>query len=336
MSRPKPQVVRLHEMKHGQTADFFAMLSERSRSSTRDGKPYFSCRFRDSQRTASFMVWSDGEYFKTCDEEWKEGQCFKIRATFGEHERYGPQLDIKAIRPATDADRAEGFNPGEFVASSRFDPEAMFVELRALAEKELADEPLKKLVLLLLDRNAERLKPLPATIRHFHPFRGGWLEHTLAVAKNCLVMADRYRAHYPELKPPLNRDLLLAGAILHDIGRVAEFDDGAPPQQTVPGRIFGHLFLARDMARDTAREIPEMNPELMQLLEHLIITHLSLPEWGSPRLPLIPEVLILHHLDDMDAKMEMYVRCLTTDTADGLFTNRDPVLNRQLFKGRTV
>jgi 3'-5' exoribonuclease len=336
MSSAKPSVVRLHEMKHGQTADFFAMLAERSRSTTRDGKPYFACRFRDSQRTASFMVWSDGEHFKACDEEWKEGQVFKIRGTFGEHERYGPQLDIKSIRPATDADRAAGFDPGEFVASSRFDPEAMFVELRALAEKETADEPLKKLVLLLLDRNAERLKPLPATIRHFHPFRGGWLEHTLSVAKNCLMMADRYRAHYPELKPPLNRDLLLAGAILHDIGRVAEFDDGTPPQQTVPGRMFGHLFLARDMTREAAREVPDLNPELLQLLEHVIITHLSLPEWGSPRLPLIPEALILHHLDDMDAKMEMYVRCLTSDTADGLFTNRDPILNRQLFKGRTV
>ncbi len=336
MSRAKPSVARLHEMKHGQTADFFAMLAERTRSATRDGKPYFNCRFRDSGRTASYMVWADGEHFKSCDEEWKEGQCFKIRATFGEHERYGPQLDIKNIRAATDADRPDGFDPGEFVASSRFNPDAMFAELHGLAEKEISDEPLRKLVLMLLDRHAERLKALPATIRHFHPFRGGWLEHTLSVAKNCLLMADRYRAHYPELKPPLNRDLLLAGAILHDIGRVVELDDGTPPQQTVSGRLFGHLFLARDLAREAAREVPELSAELLQLLEHMIITHLSLPEWGSPRLPLIPEILILHHVDDMDAKLEMYVRCLTTDTADGLFTNRDPVLNRQLFKGRTV
>jgi 3'-5' exoribonuclease len=212
----------------------------------------------------------------------------------------------------------------------------MFVELRELAEKEIANEPLRNLVLQLLDRHAERLKTLPATIRHFHPFRGGWIEHTLSVAKNCLLIADRYRVHYPELNPPLNRDLLLAGAILHDSGRVVEFDDGNPPQATIIGRLAGHLFLGRDLVREAAREVPELNPELLQLLEHLIITHLNLPEWGSPRLPLIPESLILHHLDDMDAKLEMYVRCLTNDRSDGPFTDRDPVLNRQLFKGRSV
>jgi len=79
-----------------------------------------------------------------------------------------------------------------------------------------------------------------------------------------------------------------------------------------------------------------VNDELVQLLEHLIVTHLNLPEWGSPKLPLIPEALILHHADDLDAKLEMYARCLTRDTADGLFTDRDPVLNRQLYKGRSL
>jgi len=100
--------------------------------------------------------------------------------------------------------------------------------------------------------------------------------------------------------------------------------------------LLGHLFLGRDLVRDAAREIPELNPELLLMLEHLIVTHLSLPEWGSPRLPAIPECLILHHADDLDAKMEMYVRCLTRDFALGPFTDRDPVLGKQLFKGRST
>ena len=90
------------------------------------------------------------------------------------------------------------------------------------------------------------------------------------------------------------------------------------------GRLFGHLFLGRDLVRDAAREQGDVNPELLRLLEHLIVTHLNLPEWGSPRLPLIPEVLILHHADDLDAKMEMYVRCLTRRPGAGPFTERDP------------
>jgi 3'-5' exoribonuclease len=336
MPQRNPPVSRLSELKGGESADFFALLAERTRGATRDGKPYYTCRFRDSRRTVAFMVWADGDYFQACETEWKEGQYFKIRAIYGEHERYGPQIDIKQIRPATDADREVGFDPLEFVDHSRFDADAMFAELHALAEAQIADEPLRKLVLLLLDRNAERLKRIPATQRNFFPFAGGWLEHTLSVSKSCLMLADRYIAHYSELKPPLNRGLLLAGAILHDVGRLLELDEGIPAQPSTVGRMVGHLFLGRDLVRDAAREVPELNAELLLLLEHLIISHLNLPEWGSPRLPLIPESLILHHADDLDAKLEMYIRCLTRDTAEGLFTNRDPVLNRQLFKGRTV
>jgi 3'-5' exoribonuclease len=74
----------------------------------------------------------------------------------------------------------------------------------------------------------------------------------------------------------------------------------------------------------------------VQLLEHIVISHLNHPEWGSPRLPLIPESLIIHHADDLDAKLEMYARCLTKDQAPGPFTERDAALGRQLYKGRSV
>jgi 3'-5' exoribonuclease len=100
--------------------------------------------------------------------------------------------------------------------------------------------------------------------------------------------------------------------------------------------LFGHLLLGRDLVRDAARAQGDVNPELLRLLEHVLLSYLALPEWGSPRLPLVPEALILHHADDLDAKLEMYVRCLTRDRAEGPLTDRDPVLNRQLFKGRGV
>jgi 3'-5' exoribonuclease len=336
MSRTKPPVSRLSDLKPGQLADFFALLAERSRGATRDGKPYFTCRFRDARRTAAAMIWADGGLFQQCEADWREGQFFKLRAAYAEHDRYGPQLDIQNIRPATDDDRPDGFDPDAFAQTSRFDPRAMLAELRALAESSIADDPLNRLVLGLLDRHADRLLRLPGSQRHYYPFPGGWLEHTLSVARSCLWLADKYAAHYPELTPPVNRGLLAAGAVLHDLGRLAELDDATPAQPTVPGRLLGHHFLGRDLVRDAAREQGDLSPELLQLLEHLLVSYLNLPEWGSPRLPLIPESLILHHADDLDAKLEMYVRCLTRDTADGPFTDRDPVLNRQLFKGRTV
>jgi 3'-5' exoribonuclease len=336
MSRAKPTLVALSEMTPGQFADCFALLAERAKNATRDGKPFYACRFRDARRAVGVMVWADGAHYEDCEKNWQVGQCYKLRGVYGEHEKYGPQIDLQQIRPVNDADRADGFDPLDLVERSRRDPTAMFAELRGLAEREITDEPLRRLVLLLLDRHAATLRWLPGSQRHYYPFAGGWLEHTLSVVQSCLLLADKYRLHYADLKPPLNRDLLTAGAIFHDFGRAAEFDNPLAIQQTVPGRLLGHLFLGRDLVRDAARDVPDLNPELLQLLEHLIVSHLNLPEWGSPRLPLIPESLILHHADDLDAKLEMYARCLRNDTATGPFTDRDPVLGRQLYKGREV
>jgi 3'-5' exoribonuclease len=282
------------------------------------------------------MVWSDGPWFEACESQWREGQFYKIRGTYEEHPTYGPQIDIQNIRPATEDDRADGFDPLEYVERTRHDVEAMYQELWQLTEAQIADVPLRRLVLTILTRTARALKQAPATQRHFYPFAGGLLEHTLSVTHSCMHLVDKYAGRYADLQPPLNRDLVVAGAILHDIGRTLEFDsDVANVQPTVPGRLLGHLFLGRDLVRDVAKELGDVDPELLGMLEHIIITHLNLPEWGSPRLPLIPECLIVHHADDLDAKFEMYARCLMKDTEAGPFTARDPVLGRQLYKGRT-
>ncbi len=337
MARSKPPLVRLSELAPGQSGDFFALLSERTRGATRDGKPFYTCRFRDARRAATFMVWADGGWFEACEHEWQEGRFYKIRGAYAEHDRYGPQIEVQNLRPATDADRPDGFEPLDFVECSRFNRDRMFAELKELAEAYIADAPLRRLVLTLLDRHAEPFKQLPATPRNFYPFCGGLLEHTLSVTHTCLSLVEKYTAYYTELRPPLNRDLVVAAAILHDIGRVVELGgDAVAVQPTVPGRLFGHLLLGRDLVRDTARELGDVNPELVQMLEHVLVSHLTLPEWGSPRLPLVPECLILHHADDLDAKIEMYVRCLSRDQEDGPFTARDPVLGKQLYKGRTV
>jgi len=340
MSKTKPTPIPLCELAPGQHADFFALLAEKTRGTTSQGKPYFACRFRDARRGVAFMVWQDSPWYELCERDWQVGQFYKLRAVYGEHERYGPQLmELHAIRSVTDDDRADGFDPLLFIEHSRYDAAVMFTELKTIATTHIADEPLRRLVLTLFDRHAEAWQRLPATRDRFYPFAGGLLEHTLSVTRSCLQLVERYTAHYTELRPPLNRDLIVAAAMLHDIGRVLEFGAALPgvsPAYTVPGRLVGHLILGRDLVRDTARELGDVNPELVQMLEHMILSHLALPEWGSPRLPLVPECLILHHADDLDAKLEMYVRCLSRDRSEGPFTERDPVLNRHLFKGRSV
>lgn len=336
MSRSKPPIQPFSAIKIGEPADCFAQLIERKSGVTSGGKPYFACKFRDAHRAATFMVWADGPLFAACEQHWQVGQCYKLRCTYLEHEKYGPKIEVYQCRPACEADRADGFDPLQFVERSGRDSSAMLDELCKLVEREIVDDPLRNLVLLILERNADRLRWLPASQRHYYPFAGGWLQHTLSVTHSCLHLAEKYRGLHSDLAPPINRDLLAAGAVLHDIGRVAEFDDAATMQPTLEGELIGHLFLGRDLVRDAAREVKDLNPEILRLLEHLIVSHLNLPAWGSPRLPMIPESLILHHADDLDAKVEMYVRCLSRDVAAGPFTDRDPVLGRPLLKRREL
>lgn len=335
----KPKLVPLHQLTPGPPADFFALLADKQKGTTRDGKPYFACKFRDLRRTVSVMVWQDSSLFAAA-EGWPPGGFFKLRGTYAEHDKYGPQVEATHVREVKESDRADGFREADFYDRSRFDSDVMFNELRTLAEKEIKDEPLRRLTVTLLDTHAKSLKQLPASDRRFYPFPGGWLEHVLNVTRSCVFLADRYVSHYPDLTPLLNRDLIVAGAILHDIGRVAELSvpdvPGQPAEPTVDGRLFGHVLLGRDLIRTAAAKVPELNPELLTLLEHVVVSHLSLPEWGSPRLPSIPEVLVLHHADDLDAKMEMYARHLTRDTSAGPFTDPDPLLKKPLLKKREV
>src|SRR5262245_21132618 len=256
----------LHELVPDQHADCFVLLVEKKHGTTREGRPFYTCRFGDAQRLATAMIWEDSTLFAACEKEWQEGQFFKVRATYTQHERFGPQLELDQVRPVRDADKDDGFDSMKLVERSRYDPDAMLAELKQLITEQVTDEPLRKLVLTLLDRHAEPLKRLPATHGKFYPFAGGLLEHTLSVTKSCLWLIERYAAHHTELSPPLNKNLVVAAAALHDLGRVLEFgDDALGRQETVAGRMSGHLILGRDLVRDAAREQGDVHPDLVQM-----------------------------------------------------------------------
>jgi len=121
MNTPQ-QLVLLSEMEPGQFADSFVLLVSKARATTRDGKPYFRVQFRDSDVTATSMVWSDTTWFEDCESNWAEGEFYKIRARYDES-KYGPQLDIDRIRPVIDEDKADGFDPSLYFLRSRFSSE---------------------------------------------------------------------------------------------------------------------------------------------------------------------------------------------------------------------
>jgi 3'-5' exoribonuclease len=333
-----PIIIPLHALKLREPAACFARLAEKQTKSTRDGQPFLVLTFRDRRKAMTSVVWSDAAMFRRIRDDWAVGGNYRLQGVLLEHDRYGPQFELRDGRDIRPTDAADGFDERELIDRSRFDSQVMFDELIELVDAEIGREPVQHLVKAILAEHAERLKVLPASRNRYHPFPGGWLEHTLSVVKTCRSLTDHYAVQFDELKPPLNRDLILAAAVLHEIGRVAEWSPGdvdQPIATSVPGHLHGAGILARDLIRTAAAAIPEFDAEFLLLLEHVILSYLTLPEWGSQRLPAIPEVLVLHHADDLDAKMEMYARSLTNDASDGPFTDRDPVLNKPLWKSRT-
>jgi 3'-5' exoribonuclease len=247
--------------------------------------------------------------------------------------QYGPQLDILKIREATDEDRADGFDPAMCRPSTRFDPPAMFAELLAIAQQRIEPGPLAELVATLLEENRDALLAAPAARRNHHAFAGGLLEHTLSVTRTCVFLADRYAEYYADARVPFEPGMAIAGGILHDIGKLRELD-AAPTgtTYTAEGSLIGHLVLGRDMVREAAQRIG-LDDELRLRLEHLLLAHQRLPEWGSPKPPMTPEALIVHHADDLDAKLHMMFTILDTDPSSGPVTSRKNVLGQELFRG---
>ena len=285
-------IASLSEMTSGQEADLFLLMTSKEELTTKTGSPYFKVAFRDSGREVSFPIWDNSPWAADCKSQWAPGVFYKLRAVYRET-NFGPQLEIHKIRETTDADAADGFDPAMCRPQSRFDPQAMFDELLTIASEQIGDTPLGPLVESILRAHHDELLQAPAARHNHHAYAAGLLEHTLSVTRTCLHLAEKYADYYPDMTPPLDRGMVVAGAILHDIGKLRELDQQPEgTTYTAEGSLIGHLLIGRDMVRDAATEL-DIDTETLLRIEHLIIAHQRLPEWGSPKPPMTPEALIV-------------------------------------------
>jgi len=323
--------VPLAELTHGQESDFFALLTAKEELTTKDGKPYFRVGFRDAGREVNFPIWNDTPWATACREQWEVGMFFKVRAQYRET-NYGPQLEIRKIRPINDEDTAEGFDPAMCLPASRFDPQEMYDSLVELAQS-IDEEPLAKFVLALLEQYRETLLTIPAAKFNHHAHVGGYLEHVLSVSRTCAYLAEKYAEMYPDMQPPLRKGLVVAGGILHDIGKIRELEETPTGAEYTPaGSLIGHILQGRDMIRETASENP-LDEETLLRLEHIIVSHQRLPEWGSPKPPMTPEALLVHYADDCDAKFQMMLLALADDATDGPLTSNRNSMRQRIYRG---
>ena len=185
---------------------------------------------------------------------------------------------------------------------------------------------LKSLVHAFMDdpEIAVAYRNAPAAKTLHHAYIGGLLDHVVSLFRSCDLICRNYAQ--------VNRDLLLTGAFLHDIGKIHELTYNRSFSYTTKGQLLGHMVIELDMLRDKLALVPGFPEELKTMIEHLIISHHGQYEFGSPKLPMFPEALILHYLDDLDSKMEAMRAQFERESAhDGPWTSYNPSLGRPLL-----
>jgi len=222
---------------------------------------------------------AEGSYVKA------QGQVSKYQGKF--------QITLTKLRSAAESE----VDSSDFMPMTAFDIEEMWAELRGYAS-EFKNADLKRLVFAFLDDPAvgEAYKIAPAAKVLHHAWLGGLLEHVLTLVRVCRATAP----FYPEVDP----ELLVTGAILHDMGKIRELSWKNSFSYTLEGQMIGHISIAQGMLVEKVRELEPFPMKLRVLVEHMILSHHGKYEFGSPKLPMTPEAVLLNVLDDLEAKMQ--------------------------------
>lgn len=233
-----------------------------------------------------------------------------------------PQLTIHKMRRMDDSE----IDFCDYFPSSKRDPEEMWRELRSTVSR-MQNAHLKALLEAMLDdpEIAARYRRAPAAKQIHHAYLGGLLEHVLSLCGLARLTAG----HYPQV----DYDLLLTGVVLHDIGKIHELSYERGFSYSSEGQLLGHIQIGLRMVGDKLRGLPGFPPQLRTLVEHLVLSHHGQLEYGSPKLPLFPEALLLHYIDDMDSKMECMRAMIENDRQlEGCFTSYNTALSRPVLK----
>jgi len=300
----------------------FFLCSQKEVRQSRNGDLFVSLELQDKTGSVKARIFTDVERLR---DEFDNGDFVKVQ---GHADLYTGRIQfivdrIRRVNP--DQDRPHGFREEDCILCAARPVEEMWSELLDLIGK--IDDPFLRTLLERMVREHEtRLRLWPAAQTVHHAYRGGFLEHVLAVARAAVPLAQAYGAR---------GDLLIAGAILHDIGKLQELDYDRTTSYSREGNLVGHIALGVVMVRAAASEIAGF-PELLRTqLEHLIVSHHGRKEFGSPVEPMTVEALILSMVDDLDAKVNQ-VHQAVRDGAEleGEFTSYHPRLGRAFWRGK--
>lgn len=270
--------------------DLFLVKSARL-GETRAGKPYLVLTVMDKSGELSGPIWDNAEHFQQL---CQPGEFVRVVGMIQSY-RDKPQLKVDEIHHV----EREGVDLGDFLAATIHDRAAMADELQKIV-RSVADPFLRRLLgkLFLKGEVWERFQQAPAAKGIHHAYVGGLLEHSLSMAR----VADMLAGHYEGV----DRSLLIAGALLHDLGKIEElFMDNGVIDYTARGRLKGHLVIGSEMVGRVADTIADFPEELLERLQHLILSHHGRHEFGSPTIPMTVEAFLLNYIDELDSKMNV-------------------------------
>ena len=283
-------IADLTAFEEGKPFDSFFLVLVKQQRATKQNKPYLNLILGDKTGQIEARVWDPGD--PRIAKEFDRGDIVKVRGCFSRFDER-PQLKVDQLRKAL-AGEAEKM---DMLPATTRDVGELWAELTATVES-LTNPDLKRLLNALLGNAAlaQAYREAPAARQLHHAWLGGLLEHVVSL----LGLAERVAAHYPLL----DRDLLVTGVILHDIGKIRELEWETGFGYTVEGILLGHIQMGVDLVEKTIAELPEFPDRLRTLVLHMILSHHGKLEFGSPKLPMIPEALVLNFVDDLDAKMQ--------------------------------
>jgi 3'-5' exoribonuclease len=313
----------IRELKPDVIANAVFLVQSKEIRQKRTGEPYLSLNLSDKTGDIEARMWDNvAEVMDTFERD----DFIKVR---GQLQIYNtrPQFIVHKLRRMQDAE----VEFSDFFPASARDPEQMWTELRAIVAG-IPDPHLRPLLDAFLDdpEIAQRYKIAPAAKSIHHAFRSGLLEHVLSLCGLARPISAHYNAAHPGT---VDWSLMVSGILLHDIGKIYELTYERGFAYSTEGQLIGHISIAMRMLSDKLRAFPDFPNDLRNLLEHMILSHHGKLEFGSPKVPLFPEALLLHYLDDMDSKMEcMRATADKGAMAEGLFTAWSPSLERVVLR----
>ena len=286
----------------------------------KSGENYLSLALADKTGEVDAKMWENVDEVSPI---FERDDFIKIRGAVQVF-RNKPQITLYKLKRLEDRE----VDLADFFPRSERDPEEMWAELTAVIDG-VANEHLKALLSKIAadPEIAARLRLAPAAKTLHHAFLGGLLEHILSLCRLAKLVVQNYNG--------IDIDLLIAGVILHDLGKIYELSYARSFNYTSEGQLLGHMMIELEIVHRKVAEIPGFPRALQTLVEHLIISHHGQYEFGSPKLPMFPEALMLHYLDDMDSKIQGMQNILARDASiEGNWTGYLAQLGRPLLKVR--